>query len=218
MPGDNLKLANQFAAEYDSTINDENWIGPQILFLELNPFLQPKSNILDLGIGTGASSVPFKKENHQITGVDDSVEMLKICKAKNIAEKLILHDLEKMPLPLTDQSFHAVISNGVFHLIHPILPVIEEIKRLLIPNGYFVFTFEKSADLENSTEIKPGIWEKRTNTGVLTYKHSTDYIFEILRRNNFKIIFQTEFLAFVNQQPEKEYYFTVLVARLNPPD
>lgn len=218
MPGDNLKLANLFASEYDNTINDENWIGPQIIFLELNPFLQPKSKILDLGIGTGASSVLFKNAGHQITGIDGSEEMLKICDTKNIAEKLILHDLEKLPYPLNNNSFHAVISNGVFHLTHPGLPAIEEAKRLLKPKGYFVFTFEKDSDLEDSTEIQTGIWEKMTKTGVLTYKHSTNYIFDVLRRNSFEIIFQTEFLAFVNKEIEKEFYFIALVAKLNQPD
>ena len=218
MPGNNLKLANQFAAEYDNTINDENWVGPQILFLELNPFLQPKSKILDLGIGTGASSVPFKNENHQITGIDGSEEMLKVCEGKNIAENLILHDLEKMPLSINARSFHAAISNGVFHLIHPISFVIQEVKRLLMPNGYFAFTFEKSMELKDSIEIEPGIWEKKTKTGVLTYKHSTDYIFEILRKNNFEIIFQTEFLAFANQQLQEEYYFIAVLAKLNQSD
>jgi ubiquinone/menaquinone biosynthesis C-methylase UbiE len=218
MPGDNLKLADQFAPEYDYTINDDNWFGPQVLFVELNPFLHPKSKIIDFGIGTGAGSVLFKNEGHQITGVDGSEEMLKICRRKNIAEKLILHDLEKMPIPVKGNSFHAVISNGVFHLIHPIIPVIEEAKRLLIPNGYLVFTFEKNTVLEDSTEIKPGIWEKKTKTGVLTYKHSTDFIFEILKENGFKIIFQTEFLAFFNHELQTEFRFIAVVAKLNQPD
>ena len=215
MPGDNLKLANQFASEYDSTINNENWIGPQILFLELNPFLQPKSKILDLGIGTGASSVLFKNEGHQIIGIDGSEEMLKICRLKSIAEKLIRHELEKIPFPLKSNSFHAVISNGVFHLVHPIFPVIEEAKRLLVSQGYFVFTFEQATEIKDSTEIQPGIWEKKTKTGVLTYKRSADYIFDILKNNSFELIFQTEFLAFVNQELEKEFRFIAAVAKLN---
>ena len=28
MPGENLKLADEFAADYDKTITGDNWIGP----------------------------------------------------------------------------------------------------------------------------------------------------------------------------------------------
>ncbi len=159
----------------------------------INPFLQPKSKILDLGIGTGASSIPLKNEGHLITGIDGSEKMLEVCKSKNIAEELILHDLEKLPFPVNNKMFDAVISNGVFHLIHPLIPVFDEVKRILQPNGYFVFTFEKATDLEGSVEIEHGIWEKKTKTGVLTYKHSTEFIFGKLREKQFELIFQTEF-------------------------
>jgi len=216
MPGDNLKLANEFAFDYDSTITEENWIGPQVIFTMLNSFLQPKSSILDLGIGTGASSLPLKKEGHFITGLDGSEQMLEVCKTKNIARDLILHDLENPPYPLGNQSFDAVISNGVFHLIHPILPVFVEVKRVLKPGGYFVFTFEKEADLEESTEIESGIWEKKTKTGVLTYKHSTDYIFSKLKENHFEPIFQSEFLGFINKELQQEFYFIAIAAQLKP--
>ncbi len=214
MPGDNLKLANDFAADYDKTINSNNWIGPDVIFIQLNSLIQPKSKILDLGIGTGASSIPFKQKGHSITGIDGSEKMLEICKVKKTADELILHDLEKTPYPLKDKAFDAVISNGVFHLIHPISPAFSEVMRLLKTGGFFVFTFEMNSELENSNEIEAGIWEKRTNTGVLTYKHSTDYIFRILKENNFEPQLQTEFLAFENKELQKEFYFTAVAAQL----
>ena len=128
--------------------------------MQLKEFLQPKSKILDLGIGTGASSLCLRMKDILITGIDGSEKMLEICKTKNIAENLVLHDLEKTPLPVKTKSFDAVISNGVFHLIHPLLPLFKEVERVLISGGYFAFTFEKTTDLENSTEIESGIWEK----------------------------------------------------------
>ena len=213
MPGENLKLADEFAADYDNTINND-WVGPRVIFIMLNELLPPKSKILDLGIGTGASSLLFYNEGHLITGIEGSEKMLEICRAKNIAEKLLLHDLEKPSFKLNDKFFDAVISNGVFHLIYPIEPLFVEVKRILSNNGYFVFTFEKTTGLEGSTEIEPDVWEKKTKTGVLTYKYSADYIFRILKENNFEPILQTEFLAFVNKDLEKEFYFTAIAAKL----
>ncbi len=214
MPGENLNLADKFAADYDKTISGDNWIGPQIIFTLLKEFLQPKSKILDLGIGTGASSLLFYDEGHLITGVDGSEKMLERCRTKNIANNLVLHDLEKTPIPLKDNAFDAVISNGVFHLIHPILPLFQEVERLLTSDGYFVFTFEKNTGEEDSTEIESGIWEKKTKTGVLTYKYSIDYIFSILKQNKLTPILQTEFLGYINQELQKEFNFTAIVAKL----
>lgn len=214
MPGNNLKLADEFAVDYDKTINGDNWIGPQILFIMLNELLQQKSKILDLGIGTGASSLLFYDVGHRITGIDGSEKMLEICSTKNFAENLLLHDLEKPPFPLMNRSFNAVIANGAFHLIHPVLPIFAEVSRLLVRDGFFAFTFEKSTSTQDSTEIEKGIWEKMTKTGVLTYKHSVDYIFSILNQNNFAPILQAEFLGYINQELEKEFYFTAIVAKL----
>jgi predicted TPR repeat methyltransferase len=213
MPGNNLKLANEFAAYYDQTITPDNWIGPQVLFMQLNGFLRRKSKILDLGIGTGASSLLFKSESHSITGIDGSEKMLEICKKKDIADSIVLHDLEKPPFPFDDHTFDAVISNGVFHLINPVLPVFEDVKRILKPQGYFAFTYEKSTDLDGSKEIISGIWEKKTKTGVLTYKHSVDYIFEIMKQNLLEPVLQAEFLAFTNEELKKEFYFTSILAK-----
>ncbi|MBN2637228.1 MAG: class I SAM-dependent methyltransferase [Prolixibacteraceae bacterium] len=214
MPGNNLKLADKYAVDYDNSITNDNWIGPQILYLLLNERLQPKSKIVDLGIGTGASSRLFQLDGHLITGIDGSEKMLEICRAKNIAENLLMHDLETPPFPIKDKVFNAAISNGVFHLVHPIKPIFKEVKRILVPGGYFAFTFEKTTALEDSTEIEPDIWQKKTKTGVLTYKHSTDYIFSILKENDFEPILQTEFLAFSNNEIQKEFYFTAIAAKL----
>jgi predicted TPR repeat methyltransferase len=214
MPGENLKLADEFAAVYDNTINSENWVGPQVIYMMLNGLLHPNSEILDLGIGTGTSSLLFYKDGHKITGIDGSGKMLEICRSKNITEKLLSHDLEKPPFQLKDKLFHAILSNGVFHLIHPLFPLFKEVRRLLIPDGYFVFTFEKTTDIEDYTQIEPEIWEKKTKTGVLTYKYSVDYIFKILKENKFEPLLQTEFLAYKNEELQKEFYFTAIAAKL----
>jgi predicted TPR repeat methyltransferase len=120
MPGDNLKLADEFAPSYDHSVLKNNWNGPEILFNAVHHFLPIQSKILDLGIGTGESAVRFSSAGHLITGIDGSVKMLAECKKKNIAQKLIHHDLENPPFPCKKGTFNAVISNGVFHLIYPL--------------------------------------------------------------------------------------------------
>lgn len=214
MPKNNLKFADEFAADYDNSVLQNNWIGPEVIFKLANPFLKSQTQILDLGIGTGESSLPFQKTGHVITGLDGSKKMLEECKRKKIASVHIHHNLEKTPFPIKDKFFDAVISNGVFHLIHRIKPVFNEVKRIVKPGGIFAFTFENSENISGSKEIEKGIWQKETESGVHTYKHDSTFIQKILLDNNFNVISEKQFLAFVNKKSKTEFYFNAIVARL----
>ena len=215
MPGKNLQLADDFAADYDASVLQNNWIGPQVLFELLEGELHTPSQVLDFGIGTGESARRFSEAGHAITGIDGSEKMLNQCRNKNIGDRLICHDLEQVPYPL-ENKFDAIISNGVFHLINPIKPIFNEVKRLMKPNAVFAFTFEEAGNIEKSVEIESGVWEKETETGVFTYKHSLNYIHHLLAENNFTIVQQKQFLAFQNKKSNIDFYFTLIVARLQP--
>ncbi|MEN8117802.1 MAG: class I SAM-dependent methyltransferase [Bacteroidota bacterium] len=211
MPGNNLRLANEFATEYDKAILNNNWNGPEIIFNAVHPFLQPKSKILDLGIGTGESSKHLHEAGHVITGLDGSEKMLEQCQKKKIASEFILHDIESFPYPFGNKLFEAIISNGLFHLIHPLKPVFAEIARILKPGGIFAFTFENTDDVSESHEVTPGVWERKTQSGVLTYKYSEKEISEYLISNNFEIISQARFMAFTNTEHKKDIYFNLII-------
>lgn len=214
MPGDNLKFANKFAGDYDKSILKNNWNGPELIFDEVNTYLLPGSKILDLGIGTGESSRRFQDTGHIVTGIDGSSEMIKQCETKQIGSHLILHNLERTPFPIENKIFDAVISNGVFHLTNPIISIFSEVSRIVKPNGIFAFTFENSNNTSGFRELENGIWENKTQSGVLTYQHSEQYISRLLHQNNFEIINQKQFLAFTNPELQKEFYFSVVVAKL----
>ncbi|WP_340112017.1 class I SAM-dependent DNA methyltransferase [Maribellus mangrovi] len=216
MPGKNLKLADDFAADYDASVLQNNWIGPKVIFDLVKPHLNKPSSTLDLGIGTGESASPFALAGHKITGLDGSEKMLEQCRQKKIGDELVLHNLEVVPFPLTSNNFDAVISNGVFHLIHPITPLFSEVQRILKPNGIFAFSYEAFDHIEGSTQVEPGVWEKETETGVLTYTHEKTYIRKLLRDNQFEVIDQSQFLAFVNKKSNTKFYFEAVMARLKP--
>ena len=209
MPGINLKLADEFAADYDKSILKNNWNGPKVIFDLVKSHLTPNSKILDLGIGTGESSIRFQNRGCKVTGIDGSQEMLKQCSAKQIGKKLILHNLETTPFLLEKNSFDAVISNGVFHLIHPLKPIVGEVKRIIKPNGVFAFTYENSNNISDYTEIEKGIWEMKTKSGVFTYKHSNKFILNLLNENEFEIKKQKLFLAFKNTAPVSYTHLTL---------
>jgi ubiquinone/menaquinone biosynthesis C-methylase UbiE len=61
---------------YDQEAEETGWFGPEILFGLSFKYLQPNQSILDLGIGTGLSSVLFHKAGLEVHGLDNSPEML----------------------------------------------------------------------------------------------------------------------------------------------
>ncbi|NQU85900.1 MAG: class I SAM-dependent methyltransferase [Mariniphaga sp.] len=213
MPGKNIQLANQFAKDYDEQVLKNKWIGPDILYNLLQEYIREGQNLLDLGIGTGASSLPFYKAGLNITGIDGSTEMLKICRAKKFTNKLIPLDLENNPLPFEKESFDIVISNALLHLIHPLESLFKDALLILKADGVFSFTYEDSDDTSGYNQIEPGVWEKKTESGVFTFKHEKTYIRNLLNRNRFKKIKENRFLAFYNKELKKEFYFTAIVAQ-----
>ena len=215
MPSANLNLANEFANEYDQKILNNNWTAPAVLYSSLEKELIPGQNLLDLGIGTGASSFPFKERGLAITGIDGSEKMIDVCRGKNIADLLIRHNLEKPPLPLRSKSFDIVISVGVFHLIHPINHLFPEIERILKKGGFFGFTFDEFLPGEDHFEITPGTGEKITESGVMTYRHKIEFISELLNGNGLKETKKIRFLAFSNKELNHDFYFTCLIAKKN---
>jgi predicted TPR repeat methyltransferase len=215
MPGINLKLADEFAPEYDNTILKNNWNGPEIIFNSIQDILKYPSTILDLGIGTGESSIRFKNEGHKITGLDGSAKMLQQCERKIAANKLVCHDLENPPFPFKNNTFDAILSNGVFHLVYPLSPVFTEVKRLLKTGGFFAFTYEDTTETTGYTNTESGVWKMETASEVITFKYSDEYISGLLIKNNFELLTRTRFLAFTNRGLHKDFYFTLIVAQLN---
>ena len=71
-------ISREFAEGYDKQSLKYGWLGPEILFGLSYEYLNPGNTMLDIGIGTGLSSIPFHKAGLKIFGVDRSDEMLKI--------------------------------------------------------------------------------------------------------------------------------------------
>lgn len=98
---------------------------------------------LILDAGTGTARIPIimcqRCPQWQIIGIDLAQSMLEIGR-KNVQQaglqqqiKLELVDAKQMPYP--DAHFDMVVSNSIIHHIPNPLPFLQEIKRILKPNG-----------------------------------------------------------------------------------
>ena len=105
-----------------------------------------EGRILDVGCGSGdiaieiASAFPRAK----IVGMDLSEPMLKI--AQSAAEKADVPDRvsfrkgDAKSMPFEDKSFDVVISLNTFHLVDDQVGMLNEVERVLKPNGLLLVT------------------------------------------------------------------------------
>lgn len=92
------------------------------------------SKALDLGCGTGLLSKKLKN----LIGIDISLEMLKIAKT---GEKVIQAQCES--IPFKNNSFDTIFSFSAIQSTDNLEKTINEIKRVLIPQGTLILTVIK---------------------------------------------------------------------------
>jgi ubiquinone/menaquinone biosynthesis C-methylase UbiE len=103
--------------------------------------INPQDRILDLGCGTGTliqhlfQLVP----NAAIVGLDISSEMLTVARQK-LPESVELHLGDVGQLPFPNESFNTIISTSAFHYIRNPVQAIQEMKRVLKPDGCLIIT------------------------------------------------------------------------------
>jgi ubiquinone/menaquinone biosynthesis C-methylase UbiE len=100
MDSDNsIQIHDQTARDYDRLSVEFSYTFADALFGLCFEFLQPGQRLLDIGIGTGLSSIPFHRAGLEVYGVDGSSEMLRICREKHFAVELRQWDLRILPWP-----------------------------------------------------------------------------------------------------------------------
>jgi predicted TPR repeat methyltransferase len=211
-----IDSANSFAPNYDDYIRNCQWIGTDILFGLMFEYINPSQTLLDIGIGTGLSSRLFKQVGLRIYGLDGSSKMIDICQRKGIAYKLKEVDLTKNDIWFENVIFDHIISHGVFHLIGNLESIFHQSYSLLKTNGCFGFTFEKiNGTIDNYEEsaIK-GLFERENKpSGIKVFRHTEKYVLELLTLNGFKLLKQSEFLAFNDSNTNTKTHFNVIIAQ-----
>jgi predicted TPR repeat methyltransferase len=207
---------SQSASGYDEQARKTNWFGPEVVFGLTYEFVKPGDSLLDLGIGSGLSSVLFHKAGLQVFGLDGSGEVLAVCKSKGFAAELKEHDLRKLPLPYPARFCDHAVSIAVLNSFQDLAPLFAEIARIMNPGGVFAFTVEEQKpDQEESYAInRVEVSEQpREESAVLLFRHSEEYMTRVLAQNNFELLKTLEFIAFKYPAEHKDVFFKVYVAR-----
>ena len=126
----------------------------EILFGLAYAYVRPGERLIDLGIGSGLSSQLFHRAGLGIVGVDSAEQMLERCRAKGIAEQLVVHDLASRPWPFEGARHDHAIACGVLHFFEALDPLLSEVARVVRPGGLFVFTtMERAAPIPTSIPV-----------------------------------------------------------------
>jgi ubiquinone/menaquinone biosynthesis C-methylase UbiE len=166
---------------YDDEVKKYNSYSHNVIFGMCYDLVKPGEKILDLGIGTGLASIQFYKMGLRVYCIDNSSEMLNICRKKAFAEELKLYDLNGIKIPYDDDFFNHIVCCGVLHFFAGVEKIFSEAARLIKRGGIFAFTFAPCEKADKYTE-------EMSEWGIPVYKHSSGYIKCLLSKNNMNLL------------------------------
>lgn len=105
-------------------------------------------HLLEVGIGTGRIARPILARGRRVTGVDISKEMMSRLRdqltPQHVTPDLVYGDATR--LPLRDNSFAAILTVHVLHLVADPGAAIAEIRRVLSPDGVYLHKVQRDPE------------------------------------------------------------------------
>lgn len=136
----NEETAEWYAAEYGEHISNAMTIS--------NAGLKKDDHLLDIGCGSGAACRAAAKiiTNGTITGIDPTAAMVRIAKEKTFQENIKFLECSAENIPLENESITVCTAINSLHHWNDFKKGLEEVMRVLLPNGRLIISDEIVAD------------------------------------------------------------------------
>ena len=132
---------NDWAKTYDDTLKDWDYRAPSEAAAALAAQVKPGAKILDVGCGTGLFGKAMSERlDCHIEGLDISATSLELAGARGCYERLQCHDLQVIPLPVSDNAFDAAACIGVLTYIEDPADLLTDLCRTVRSGGFITFT------------------------------------------------------------------------------
>lgn len=138
---DNIAVYDEFCHEY----TDYSLYPPEReIIIKFKPDWH-KFRVLDIGCGTGRTSMTFAAIAKEYVGIDYSLGMINKCKSvirEDTSTKLLYGDARNLSHLYGDQFDFILFSlNGIDSVSHEDrLTILSEVRKVVKPNGYFFFS------------------------------------------------------------------------------
>lgn len=194
---------NKAALEYSKKIEDKDAKGFLIRDKVLNPYLflaldnVKGKKILDYGCGDGWLCEKLKKEGSEVKGCDISDKFLDIARKKYPGIEFTLIDNKT---PYQDNEFDIVICNIVLHITKNYKQVLQEIYRIIKPEGKLVVTimhpsYWKAEQSDFSKKQEAVEVKVEDSVPVIHYRRNIEIYEKAFEELGFRIIQKQECLA-----------------------
>lgn len=113
--------------------------------------LPAESSILEVGCGSGLTSVELARKGYTVQAVDSVDAMIERTRQHaqqaNVSDHVIASVRDVYDLGYPDKSFHLVLKIGVAPWLHSLDKALREVARVLRPGGYLITTADNSRGL-----------------------------------------------------------------------
>jgi ubiquinone/menaquinone biosynthesis C-methylase UbiE len=160
-----MALFDKTAGEYDSFFETKQ--GKAILKIEADMIMkmikpEPNLRVLDAGCGTGIFTEYLVSAGMDVTGFDESPEMLKIAERKETLKSVRLVRGDIFKIPFESASFDRVLCAYVIEFIKDVKPVVAELKRVLKSGGILVLATQNSKGSWAESRKGDEFWDNAT--------------------------------------------------------
>jgi predicted TPR repeat methyltransferase len=175
-------LFDQYAPRFDrALIDDLGYRGPSVLFKAVlaarHAMKKPAffDRAIDLGCGTGLAASAFASEVDHFIGIDLSPGMIEKAKATGLYAELEVNDMLEGLRARDEACADLVLAADAMVYVADLVPVLTEIRRVLVSGGLLAFTLERNPG--DGVVLGEG----------MRYAHSPQYVSDCLATAGLKL-------------------------------